>query len=67
MRARSTRWRSFVILTGFAVGIWLVAAVHGYAWEMLWLPAVIAGASWPRGRTSRSGACLRRLKRGECA
>lgn len=63
MSARNTRWRPFAILTGLAVGIWLLSAVHGYAWQMLWLPAVIAGASWPRGRTGGIGACLRRLQR----
>ena len=46
------RWRLFTIVTGLAVGIWILAAVHGYAWQMVWLPAVIAGASWPRRRTS---------------
>jgi hypothetical protein len=34
---------------------------------MLWLPAVIAGALRPRGRTSGIGACLRRLQRDERA
>lgn len=63
MRARNTHWSLFAILTGLAGAGWLVAALHGYAWEMLWLPAVIAGASWPRGRTGGIGACGRRFQR----
>ena len=59
--------RPYAILTSLSVGIWLLAAVHGYAWQMLWLPAVIAGASWPRGRTSGIGACWRRLQGEERA
>jgi hypothetical protein len=26
--------------------IWLLAALNGYALEMLWLPAAVIGASW---------------------
>jgi hypothetical protein len=63
MRAPFTGWRPFAVLTGLAGVIWALSAAHGYAWQMLWLPAAIAGASWPRGRTGGIGACLRRLQR----
>jgi hypothetical protein len=54
----------FAIVTGLAVGIWLLSAVHGYGWQTLWLPAVVAGASWPRGRASGIAACAHRFRRG---
>jgi hypothetical protein len=48
MHARHHRWFPFAIVTAIAIAIWALAALHGYAWQMLWLPAVIAGAAWPR-------------------
>jgi hypothetical protein len=47
MHARYHHWLPFVVLTGLALGIWVLSAVHGYAWQMLWLPAAISGAAWP--------------------
>ena len=47
MHAHRHPWIPFALLTVIAVAIWALAAVHGYAWQMLWLPAVIAGAAWP--------------------
>jgi hypothetical protein len=43
------------------VGIYALAAVNGYAWEMLWLPAVMVGAAWPEERNGSVRNCLRRL------
>jgi len=28
-----------------ALVVWALAAAHGYAWQMLWLPAAVAGAA----------------------
>ena len=64
MHARNAGWRPFAILTGLSIGIWLLSAVHGYIWQMVWLPAIIAAVSWPRRRTTGLGACLHRLRRG---
>jgi hypothetical protein len=44
---RRNRWLRFGVTTGAAVAIWALAATHGLGWQMLWLPAVIAGAAWP--------------------
>jgi hypothetical protein len=46
---------TLVVGTSAALALWALAAVHGYAWEMIWLPAVVAGAAWPRdsGNTMR--------------
>jgi hypothetical protein len=41
------------------LGIYALAAIHGYALEMLWLPAVAVGAAWPYEPKSKE--CLRRL------
>ena len=49
--------RMLVIALG--LGIYVLAAVNGYALEMLWLPAVTVGAAWPYEPKSKQ--CLRRL------
>jgi hypothetical protein len=42
------RWLPFAATTGLALAVWGLAAAHGYGWAMIWLPAVVAGAAWPR-------------------
>ena len=49
------RWLPFSVATVTALAIWALSAAHGYGWAMIWLPAVVAGAAWPRQR-SRSGS-----------
>jgi hypothetical protein len=49
-----------VACTSAALALWTLAAVHGYAWQMIWLPAAVAGAAWPHHRTRMLGHCLRR-------
>ena len=63
MRSNDRRWLAFLITTGGALGIWAFAAVKGYGWEMLWLPAVVAGAGWPLGSATAAARCLGRLSR----
>jgi hypothetical protein len=63
MRTGSHRWVPFGVLTGAALGLWILAAAHGYAWEMIWLPAAIAGAAWPRRPRQDVRQCLRRVQR----
>jgi len=46
-----------------ALVVWALAAPHGYAWQMLWLPAAVAGAAWPRHRRRTLEHCLRRARR----
>jgi hypothetical protein len=55
------RWLPFAVATGTALALWGLAAAHGHGWVMIWLPASVAGAAWPRrnGQTRdgcRSGA-----------
>lgn len=63
MDATSHRWLPFGVVTGAALGLWALAAAHGYAWEMIWLPAAVAGAAWPRRTTQAVLQCLSRVRR----
>lgn len=60
-REFSKRWLRFASVTAIAVALWALAAVHGYAWQMIWLPAAAAGAAWPSHGTDTRDQCLRRL------
>ncbi len=46
-----------------ALVLWAFAAAHGYGWQMIWLPAAVAGAAWPHHHTRTHEHCLRRLGR----
>jgi hypothetical protein len=37
--------------TGVALAFWALAAANGYAWQLISLPAAVAGAAWPGHRT----------------
>jgi hypothetical protein len=47
MQASSNHWISFVMPTVLALGTWALAVAHGHGWQMVWLPAAVAGAAWP--------------------
>lgn len=51
------RWLPFGALTGTALVVWALAAAHGYAWSTVWVPAVVAGAAWPRTAASTFSQC----------
>jgi hypothetical protein len=57
------RWLPTLIVAMGAAGIEALAAVHGHGLELLWLPAVLVGASWPTGHGSGLRNCLRRMQR----
>jgi hypothetical protein len=63
MDVRSNRWLPLVVTTTVALALWALAAARGYGWQMIWLPAPVAGAGWPR-RDKTFADCLRRLRRG---
>jgi hypothetical protein len=63
MRLLSNRWLPFAFTTSAALALWAIAAAHGYGWQMIWLPAAVAGAAWPRDRKHTLGHCLQRLRR----
>jgi hypothetical protein len=39
-----------------------LAAANDHAFEMLWLPAVLAGAAWSTDRSRTLRRCLRRTR-----
>jgi hypothetical protein len=57
------RWLPLAFTTGTAVALLALAAAHGYGWQMIWLPAAVAGVAWPRDRKRTLDHCLRRLRR----
>jgi hypothetical protein len=57
------RWLPLAFTTGAALALWALATANGYAWQLIWLPAAVAGAAWPRHRTRTLDKCLRRLRR----
>jgi hypothetical protein len=59
----SNRWLPLAFMTAAALALWALAAANGYAWQLIWLPAVVAGAAWPRRRASTLSNCLRHLRR----
>ena len=63
IRVLGNRWLPLAFTTGAALALWALAAANGYAWQLIWLPAAVAGAAWPRHRTRTLDNCLRRLRR----
>jgi hypothetical protein len=63
MRVLGNRWLPLALTTSAALAILALAAAHGYAWQLIWLPAVIAGAAWPGHRKTALEKCLRRRHR----
>ena len=57
------RWYHFAFATAAALSIWAFGALRGYAWQMIWLPAAVAGAAWPRPAGPPLRKCVRRLRR----
>jgi hypothetical protein len=57
------RWLPLALTTGAALALWALAAANGYAWQLIWLPATVAGAAWPRHSTRTLNNCLHRLRR----
>jgi hypothetical protein len=52
-----------VACTCAALALWALATAHGYGWQMIWLPAAVAGAAWPHHHTRMLERCLPRLRR----
>lgn len=62
MHIRNNRWLPLVLSSSAALGLWTLAAARGYGWQMVWLPAAVAGAAWPRARQTNFADCLHRLR-----
>jgi hypothetical protein len=61
-RNEMRKWTTTAVVSAIGLGVYAVAAANGYAWEMLWLPAVTVGAAWPHEPDSRLKTCLRQLR-----
>jgi len=61
MRVPNHRWLRFAITSGLALAVWGLAAAHGYGWAMIWLPAMVAGAAWPRQSKRTLDQCRMRV------
>ena len=63
-----TRWWRPLAFTAAGSFVFGLSAAHGGGLELLWLPAVLLGASWPSGAGNSIRSCLRRSReRGESA
>jgi hypothetical protein len=56
------KWGATIFASAFGLGAYGIAAAHGHAWEVLWLPAVMVGAAWPYESDGKFRSCLRRLR-----
>jgi hypothetical protein len=54
-------WGATIFASALGLGAYGIAAANRHAWEMLWLPAVVVGASWPYERRCRLGSCPRKF------
>ena len=63
MQVLKKRWAPLILASGLALLTYALAATHGYAWQMIWLPAAVAGAAWPRPTQPASERCRHRLRR----
>lgn len=57
IRNLARRWLLLGALTGTALVVWALAAAHGYGWSTVWVPAVVAGATWPRTAATSFSHC----------
>ena len=47
------RWRWSLVATAVGLAVFALSVANGDGLTMLWLPAVMLGASWPRGKRRR--------------
>jgi len=52
------RWRWALLATAGVLAIFAISVAQGEGLTMLWLPAVMLGAAWPRSDSQR---CRERL------
>ena len=60
-----SRWIRPLAFTAAGSVVFGLSAASGNALELVWLPAVLLGASWPDGGTGSIRACIRRRKWGD--
>jgi hypothetical protein len=59
MQLPRKRWLPLVLSTSVALALWGLATTRGYAWQLIWLPAAVTGAAWPRKRKRPLRDCIR--------
>ena len=59
------RWIRPLAFTVAGSGVFGLSAASGNGLELIWLPAVLLGASWPDVGTGSIRACIRRRERGD--
>jgi hypothetical protein len=60
-----SRWIRPLAFAGAGSVVFGLSAANGNGLELIWLPAVLLGASWPDGGTGSIRACIRRRERGD--
>jgi hypothetical protein len=56
------RWLPFAVAAAGALTLWGLAVANGYGWAMIWLPAAVTGASWPRRGDRPVAECGSRVR-----
>jgi hypothetical protein len=59
------RWRRPIVVTATGSAVFGLSIANGHGLELLWLPAVLLGASWPYRRTDGLRSCLHPLRKRE--
>jgi hypothetical protein len=57
-----TRWWRALAFTAAGSVVFGLSVANGHGLELVWLPAVLLGASWPSASTGSIRSCLRRLR-----
>ena len=60
-----SRWVRPLAFTAAGSVVFALSAASGNGLELVWLPAVLLGASWPDGGTASIRACIRQRERRE--
>ena len=60
-----SRWVRPLAFTAAGSVTFALSAANGNGLELVWLPAVLLGASWPDGGTGSIRACIRQRERRE--
>jgi hypothetical protein len=60
-----SRWVRPLAVTAAGSVAFALSAASGNGLELVWLPAVLVGASWPDGGTGSIRACIRQRERRE--
>jgi hypothetical protein len=57
------RWITPLAALFCGLAVFVLAAINGHAFEVIWLPAVLLAASWPSDSKRMLRDCLQRRRR----